>query len=302
MNRVEVRPTGDTAEAIKAKAEQTQNEIKDLQAKLEVFKSSNRDALPPEYQNYLLQRDANQTQLVAANVELEKLRNEYASLQNQIKSDVSLRADPEDPRAKKLQELRAELASMMVTRRDTHPQVIDLKHQIADLEATLTTAPSEGHVSLSIPYRTIDLRIKEVRRQIDGFEKAIPFYQQELDRLNGNLKKMPLSEQTIDELTFQIKTRQEILAKLNQEQAGAMLSNTILTQVQDSRYITVSSPTTASAEPNAKFLLAAALASGLVLGLILAIIFELTDPIVYGPLNLKRKRDYPCLQLYQSEC
>src|SRR5258708_1285453 len=113
MNRVEVRPTGDTAKAIKEKAEQTEKEIQDLRQKLEVFKGINRDALPDQSANYLLQRETYQSLIAKDQVDLAKLKNEYVNLQARLKNDVSLRADPENPTAKKLQELRAELASMM---------------------------------------------------------------------------------------------------------------------------------------------------------------------------------------------
>ncbi|HZS48148.1 MAG TPA: hypothetical protein VFC63_23975 [Blastocatellia bacterium] len=295
MSQVEVRPTGDTAEAIKEKADDTQKEINDLQHKLEIFKGTNKDALPDAFQNYLLQKQNLESLVLNGRVELEKLRNEYTALQDRLHNDASLRADPENPTAKKLQELRAEYASMMATRKETHPQVTELKKQIEELEKALMTPPANGQVSLSVPYRTVDTRVKEVRMQIDQWEKSLPLYQQDLDRLNGNLKKMPASEQTIAELTFQIKTKQEILDKLNQEQAGALLSTKILTQVEDNKYITVSTPTTASAEPNPKLLLGAALAGGLALGLIMAIIFELMDPVVYGAAQLEAQAGLPLL-------
>jgi len=295
MNRVEVRPTGDTAKAIKEKAEQTEKEIQDLRQKLEVFKGINRDALPDQSANYLLQRETYQSLIAKDQVDLAKLKNDYISLQARLKNDVSLRADPENPTAKKLQELRAELASMMATRKESHPQVAELKKQIKELEDSLTAAPSEGQVSLSTPYRTLDARVKEVRMQIDAYEKSIPIYQRELERLNGNLKKMPSSEQTINELSSQIKTKEQILDKLTQEQSGALLSEQILTHVQDSKYVTVSTTTNATAEPNTKFLLAASFAGGLVLGIILAIIFELVDPVVYGPAQLEAQSGVPLL-------
>jgi len=301
MSQVEVRPTGDTADAIKDKAEQTQHEIKDLQQKLEVFKGNNRDALPDQYQTYLQQKQAYEALDVNGKVELEKLRNEYAGLQDRLRNDTSLRADPENPTAKKLQELRAEYASMMATRKETHPQVTELKRQIDELEKALMTPPSASQVSLSVPYRTVDSRMREVKIQIDEYERALPIYEQALDRLNGNLKKMPSSEQTINELTFQIKTKQEILDKLNQEHTGALLSARILTQVEDNKYITVSSPETATAEPNPKLLLAASLAGGLALGLILAIIFELMDPVVYGPRQLEAQTGIPLLTVISEK-
>jgi uncharacterized protein involved in exopolysaccharide biosynthesis len=295
MSRVEVRPTGETANAIKGKADQLNLEIQDLRQKLEVFKGKNGDALPDQSANYLLQREAYQSLIAKDRVDLEKLRNEYASLQNRLRSDMSLRVDTENPAAKKLQEKRAELASMMATHKDTHPLVIELQKEIKQLEDSLTATPAEGQVSLSIPYRTTDARVKEVKAQIDGYERSIPIYQRELDRLNGNLKKMPSSEQTINELSAQIRTKEQILDKLTQEQSGALLSQQILTQVQDSKYVTVSSTTQVNGEPSAKFLLMAAFAGGLTLGIILAIIFELIDPVVYGPAQLEAQSGVPLL-------
>src|SRR5882724_706750 len=295
MSKVEVRPTGDTAAAIKDKADKLNLEIQDLRQKLEVFKGKNGDALPDQSANYLVQREAYQSLIAKDRVDLEKLRNEYSSLQNRLKSDMSLRVDTENPGAKKLQEKRAELASMMATHKDTHPMVIELKKEIKELEDNLTATPPEGQVSLSTPYRNADTKIKELRAQIDGYERSIPIYQRELDRLNGNLKKMPSSEQTINELSAQIKTKEQILDKLTQEQSGALLSEQILTQVQDSKYVTVSATTTAAGEPSSKFLLMAAFAGGLALGIILAIIFELIDPVVYGPAQLEAQSGVPLL-------
>jgi len=184
---------------------------------------------------------------------------------------------------------------MMATHKDTHPMVVALKQEIKELEDNLTATPPEGQVSLSTPYRTADTKIKDLRAQIDGYERSIPIYQRELDRLNGNLKKMPSSEQTINELSAQIKTKEQILDKLTQEQSGALLSEQILTQVQDSKYVTVSATTTAAGEPSSKFLLMAAAAGGLALGMILAIIFELIDPVVYGPAQLEAQSGVPLL-------
>jgi len=295
MNRVEVRPTGDTASAIKTSADHLQAEIQDLRQKLEVFKNKNGDALPDQSANYLLQREAYQSLIAKDRVDLEKLRNEYASLQNRLRNDASLRVDTENPAAKKLQEKRAELASMMATHKDTHPLVVELKKEIKELEDNLTAAPPEGQVSLSLPYRNTDTKIKEIKAQIEGYERSIPIYQRELDRLNGNLKKMPSSEQTINELSAQIRTKEQILDKLNQEHSGALLSEQILTQVQSSKYVTVSSTTAATGEPSSKFLLIAAFAGGLALGIILAIIFELIDPVVYGPAQLEAQSGVPLL-------
>src|SRR5207244_8225159 len=89
--------------------------------------------------------------------------------------------------------------------------------------------------------------------------------------------------------------KEQILDKLTQEQSGALLSETILTQVQDSKYVTVSTSTTAAAEPGTKILLLAAFAGGLALGIILAIIFELIDPVVYGQGQLEAQSGVPLL-------
>jgi len=298
--RVEVKPTGDTARVIKEKIEQANGEISVLQQKLEVFKRNNRETLPDQATNYLLQKENYKSQMVAANLELEKLRNEAANLDARLKSDPNLKVDPETPVSKKIQDLKAELAQLQATRKDSHPDVIQLKGQIAELENGLAAAGTVNSVSLSVPYRTADARLKEVRAQITAYERSIPRYESEVARLTGALAKMPASEQMVTELSFQLDSRQKTLDRLNQELAGAQLSESILKQIEDEKFITADSPDTALVEPNTKLLIAAAAAGGIALGLLLAIIFEIIDPVIYRIDQLEAHTGMPSLGVVSS--
>lgn len=297
--KTNLEPTSQATNVYKTTVDEVQSKISADELDLRTLKEKQRDTLPVMQTYYLAQREKFQELLLAAQVELEKLRAERDLLQQRLKNDVALKVDVDSPASKQLLEARVELSTFLATHRENHPDVQRVRKRIADLERSLTSQSSDsagGGVILSTAYRLVETKFKDVSSAVASYERAIPYYDAEIGRLSGLLVKIPETERKQIELEDRLKQNKDILAKLVADYAGAQVSQKIVETGLGWRFDIIQNPVRPMApKSTVLLLLVAGLMVGPLLGLILAFTFEFFDPVIHRPADVEVYFDLPVL-------
>jgi uncharacterized protein involved in exopolysaccharide biosynthesis len=150
-----------TSAFVEAQLIDAKQRLVEQEKKLEEYKLSHQGQLPSQLESNLqvLQNAQSQLQNVMQNLNRDRdsqtrLERDIADLEQQIEDSGSggpLVAGVEgDTPAKQLAEMKEALEALLLTRRDTHPDVKRMRTAIADMEAKVNAAPpsTPGHAGL----------------------------------------------------------------------------------------------------------------------------------------------------------
>lgn len=269
-----------TTDFLRQELDAAETALRDQEGQITAFKERHRGELPGE---------------LATNIgRLERLQEQRSSLSTQIEETITritlLSSNPEEATPdQRLMTMRAELEQQLAVRTERHPDVVNLRDQIAALERSIQAnggpnRPSANPVVSAEQRHLSQLRgqLRETETEIGALDRQVastPKRQEELSALVG--KADVLRE---NYLGFLRKVNEAELAQnLETAQYGARFS------VLD-RAVPPSSPVASRIQ----FLLAGLILSfGLAAGI--GLLLELLDPVIVASSQLERVLQVPVL-------
>jgi polysaccharide chain length determinant protein (PEP-CTERM system associated) len=199
-----------TSDFLEAELVSMRRRLEEQERALEAYRTSNMGELPEQLETNLRILDRLQEQLTERQEGLRDARSRLAMLRNQASAgllqnqtaagDTGPRnPDPLDPAA-----LQAELSRLQSRYTDKHPDIIKIKQQLKDLEASGTTSVAEAPAAPLEP-----AQITDVRREIENTKTDIGRIQSEIMSYERRVESTPKREQELMALQRDYENLQE---------------------------------------------------------------------------------------------
>jgi len=214
-----------TSDFLEAELVSMRRRLEEQERALEAYRTSNMGELPEQLETNLRILDRLQEQLTERQEGLRDARSRLAMLRNQASAgllpdqaaagDTGPREpDPLDPAA-----LQAELARLQSRYTDKHPDIIKIKQQLKDLEASGTTSAAEAPAARPEP-----VQIADVRREIENTAADIGRIQSEIMAYERRVESTPKREQELMALQRDYENLQESYSSLLNRKLEADIS------------------------------------------------------------------------------
>lgn len=182
VRQSEAMGTKDFIDSALAQANQTLNQES---AQLQAIKARNMGSLPEQEQANLQQLSQMQQTLQNDGDAIARDQQDKTIVQSMLTSMASSTLSPAtSPLAARIEQDKVRLAILLKQDKPTHPAVIQLKNEIAALEAQLT--PQKGTIGAAAGTSARD----QVRRQIDALNNDIALRTQEMAQTKKRIKAM----------------------------------------------------------------------------------------------------------------
>lgn len=284
----------------------------DAENNLQAYRSANADAQPGSATDVNTRIGALRTQVEQARMSLMEQRSRESALAAQLSGESAVTAvqTRENLYRTQLIELQNELDGLLLRYTEKHPDVVRVRHQMADLQASLERAQNQrsqgssregGDVSADARVNPLYLELRsqlaETRREMAATQSRMGMSESLLGEELGRSRRIAESESTLAELTRDYEVNRDIYQDLLRRRENARVSmeldrerRGLTMRIQDPAELPVR-PTGLSLTHIALGGLAAAVAVPLAL-LFLLVRF---DPRVRSPVQLERNAGLPVL-------
>lgn len=280
-----------TAQFLTAEADQLNQELVEIESKLAEFKEQNKGSLPELAQYNLSTLDRSERELIniAENIkEYERRKIELSAERAQISpSAPSVLPNGElvlnD--AEHLKSLRSEYELKNSQYKETHPDIVRLKREIAELEKTVGTTLSATSQQANNPtYVLIDTQIKGIESDVRGLYAKRAKLEQKIEEYRVLILRAPQVEKEYQALQRDYESARLKYREIKAKQREAGLAESLEQERKGERFSLVE-PATLPLKPvspnrPAIVLLGFILAGAAGLGL--ALVLEAVDPGVRG--------------------
>lgn len=279
----------------------------DAENNLQAYRSANADAQPGSATDVNTRIGALRTQVEQARMHLMEQRSREGALASQLSGESAVTAvqTRENLYRTQLIELQNELDGLLLRYTEKHPDVVRVRHQMADVRAAMQRAQTQPRESgdLSADARVnplyLELRsqLAETRREIAATQSRMSMSEGLLGEELGRSRRIAESESTLAELTRDYEVNRDIYQDLLRRRENARVSmeldqerRGLTMRIQDPAELPVR-PTGLSLTHIALGGLAAAVA--VPLGLLFLLVRF--DPRVRSPMQLERNAGLPVL-------
>lgn len=279
----------------------------DAENNLQAYRSANADAQPGSATDVNTRIGALRTQVEQARMHLMEQRSREGALASQLSGESAVTAvqTRENLYRTQLIELQNELDGLLLRYTEKHPDVVRVRHQMADVRAAMQRAQNQPRESgdLSADARVnplyLELRsqLAETRREIAATQSRMSMSEGLLGEELGRSRRIAESESTLAELTRDYEVNRDIYQDLLRRRENARVSmeldqerRGLTMRIQDPAELPVR-PTGLSLTHIALGGLAAAVA--VPLGLLFLLVRF--DPRVRSPMQLERNAGLPVL-------
>jgi polysaccharide chain length determinant protein (PEP-CTERM system associated) len=269
---------------IDKQAQEYQQKLTAAEDELRQLRSSNLDARPGSDIELSARLIALNTRIENTTMELREAEMKHASLERQVngEAEVTALATREAQFRARIAELQAKLDTLRLTFLDTHPDIVQLKHQIQDLKAEAraqrerrdSAKPTEGaetdETVVNNPvYQQLRRDLSQSRLTIDTLKARIAEAQRLLQEELTRGKGLHGGDARLVELTRDHQINREIYQDLLHRRERARVSINMDSDRQSSNF-KILDPATTSLSPNAprfwQFVL-----GGMVLGILIPV-------------------------------
>ena len=299
-----VRTAENTSEFIESQLDDAKSRLIETEKKLEAYKLRHAGQLPNNLESNLSVLGNAQTQLQSVMQSLRMdgdrratLEREIAVLERDVAEASPVAGAPGDPGppplAIQLQEKREELSTMLLTRRDTHPEVRLLRSSIAELEQKLAAMPRREASDTPSETRRLSpaedarrVRLDDLKLQLSRVKRDIESSQREQDRLKRDIEvyqarneAIPIRETEMTELVRDYTTTNATYLRLLQNKEDSRISAN-LEAVQSGEQFKIVDPARVAEtpfSPDRTFYNAAGAGAGLAIGLLIVALLEYRD-------------------------
>jgi polysaccharide chain length determinant protein (PEP-CTERM system associated) len=234
------RESSDAYHFIDSQVEIYRAKLTDAEGKLKAYRGENADARPGSETDSNTRIGELRTQVENARMDLMEQRSKESALVSQLSGETEITAvqTREGQYRARLAELQTQLDTLLLTYTDKHPDVIRVRHQMADLQdqvkreeaqreqRTAANSPPllDDAVQFNPLYQELRSKLAEVRRNIAAQQSRMAasesLLQSELDR--G--RRIADSENRLSELTRDYEVNRDIYQDLLKRRENARVS------------------------------------------------------------------------------
>lgn len=265
--------------------------LANLEAQIVSFESENSDSLPNSLDFRRSEMSRIQARLLAIDTQAQTLVDQKNQLLRVINNPgvSTLPSAQQSPEERQLLSLSTQLAQARSIYSDTHPNVVQLKAQIAVLENALRgqVASSNGTTTNAAPSQ-LELQVQQIDALIRAGEQESLQLEKQLNDLQVTIDKTPTVTMGLNALNRSYGTLQTQYNNAVADLTTATTGETIEVNQQGERFEVIEQPTRPDEpeSPNRLLIAAAGLVGGLGAGLGLAILLELLNKTVRRPSEL----------------
>jgi polysaccharide chain length determinant protein (PEP-CTERM system associated) len=307
--RVRERQAEGASEFLENEMEDLQARVAELEAKIAAFKKEHLNELPELLEMNLQGLERTERDIERLKDRLGTLKEREGYLQVQL---ASLPLESENQDLRRLNELRTELAYLETRFSDKHPDVIDAKAEIAELEKRVgssgegpsspgTGLPSEAtdrqhnpaYVTLASQLASTEADIKSVKEQIADLEERWEDYRRRVEAT-------PKVEETYTSLLAERNNTQRKVNDLMAKVMEARVAHGLEKEQKGERFTPIDRPRFPEKPSNAMTRLAVFLVGvvlGLAAGVGTAAVREYTDDAVHSAGRLTSATSFPVLTM-----
>jgi len=260
-----------TTQFLDTELEKSRKTLQEQEEKIKEFKQRYMGALPEQQMANMQIASQMQAMLQANSEALSRAQQGKIYLQSQL--ELAKQAQPTSVHSQQLASMRAQLAQAEERYTPSHPDVIRLRGEIANLEKEEKDEGVNPHVA------QIQSQLASTEAEIKNRTQRIAELEGRIRSIQGRVETLPLMEQQYQDLTrdhdVTKATYQQLLAKRNS--AGTVASAEQQAQGEQFRVIDPANLPEKPTKPNMLQLNGGALGGGIALGLMLAMFKEVRD-------------------------
>lgn len=281
---------------LKAQLDSVKNRLTAQNQRIGSFNRQHSGELPQQEQANLAVLGRLNSQLQANLTNQQQLRQQQLQLQTAVASGTA-GPDPAHSPAVQLAQLQQQLRELETRFTDQYPDVIRLKQEIANLQATMPST-STGMQDASDPAGTgstaVDLggdrhMLTQINDQLKGLQEKEASLRSEISEYEGRLQQAPERGQQLAQLSRDYTTTTDLYDTLLKQYEQTQLAS--LRQAHDANetleVAAPAQPPAAPVAPNRQLLLAAGVVLGIVLGLVAMFVAEQVDSSFHSVDDLK---------------
>ena len=295
-----------TSDFIIDELESVKLQLIDKEEELKRYRESYMGGLPEQLETNLSTLERLQAHLDQLHKNLRDAENRRIVVQTQIveeekrRAELALSSGSPAQRPRDLPSLRAELTFLKSKYSQRHPNVIQLKEQIRELEAAKAKKEAdavEGETVTEGLDQTLPSQLQEIELEIKSLKAEIPSIRSQIERLQTKVEETPKREQELLTLNRDYENLKGLYESLLQRKLEAKIAVS-LERKQKGEQFRVIDPAKVPAEPvkpNMRRLMLLTLLLGLCLGLGLAFLVEAGDKSYKTPNELENDVKLPIL-------
>ena len=290
---------------------------------LKDFKIRNLSVMPQLSSDYVAAAGAAQKELESSRLELRQLENAREALRRQLADEkpafTSVEAPdaaPSAPRGpteteQRLEAGRKRLDDLLLRYTDEHPDVVNLRRMLADLEVQRNAerraaasqrepaAPRAGSVTV-IPnkvYQDIKVQLADTEAKVAGLRAKVADAELRLREARAAAQSVPKVEAEYTQLTRDYEVNKKQYESLVSRRESAAMSGDMDSKSGIGEFRVIDPPRVAPrpVSPNRPLLLGGALLASLAAGLGLAFLLQQLRPVFFDPRSLRAHTGLPLL-------
>jgi polysaccharide chain length determinant protein (PEP-CTERM system associated) len=277
---------------------------------LQAYRSANADAQPGSATDVTTRIGALRTQVEQTRMSLMELRSREQALAAQLSGESAVTSvqTRETLYRTQLLELQNQLDTLLLSYTDKHPDVVRVRHQMADIQAAMAQeqnrprrggAENEAEARINPLYQELRSRLAETRREIAAVQSRMGASESLLDEELGRSRRIAASESTLAELTRDYEVNRDIYQDMLRRRENARVSME-LDRERRGLTMRIQDPAQMPVRPSGLSLTHVA-AGGLLAAIAvpLGLLFLLVrfDPRVRAPGQIERQGNYPVLSV-----
>ncbi len=231
------RESREAYEFIDKQVKDYHKKLTDAEDNLLKYRSANTDAQPGSATDVSSRISALRGQVEQSRMELMEQRSSESSLTSQLSGESAVTAvqTRESVYRAQLLDLQAQLETLLLSYTEQHPDVLRIRHQMADIQTAMRQAAERrtqpgsdagalGDVQLNPHYQDLRTRLSEVRRQLAATQSRMNASQTLLNQELARSQRVAASESTLAELTRDYEVNRDIYQDLLRRRENARVS------------------------------------------------------------------------------
>lgn len=209
--------------------------LTEAEANLQAYRSENVDAQPGSNADVNSRIGTLRTQVEQTRMTLMELRSREQALVSQLSGESAVTAvqTREALYRTQLLELQAQLDTLLLNYTDKHPDVVRVRHQMADIRTAMTAeqqrrrepgAQDAAEARANPMYQELRTRLSEVRRDIAATQSRMGMSDDLLGEALGRSRRIAESESELAELTRDYEVNRDIYQDLLRRRENARVS------------------------------------------------------------------------------
>lgn len=297
--------TDQASQIITAQIEEYEARLSEAEKRLADFKREHRGVMPGSGTGYYSQLESNKSYLEDAQLALSEAETRAASARSQLLREES-RASEQVSKVRteydeRINSLQQRLDDLLFRFTDKHPDVVETRRQLEDLQQLRTKTLASYSVGEVLEnnsvYQDLKLTSSQLENEVASLRVRVQRYEAKILDLKERLDKVPDVEAKLTALNRNYNITREKYNQLLSRRESALISQSVGDSSDDIKFRIIDAPRVPSAPsgPMRPVLLSAILIVGIGGGLGLSFLVSQVSPVVSSTRQLYQLVDYPVL-------